>query len=189
MVRAERGNGSVIDQAEFAKVMGLLAAAFPRFSLTKATVEAYYQILCDLDLDLLKAAALQLAGGDSPWFPSAGQIRAAAFRMIEEKRGDKTAGEAWGEVMAAVGRYGWYRMPEFSEPLIKDAVVAVGGWQLVCSTPIDALHTTRARFIQAYEQLQNRQRGQERMLPAVCEVVKRLGVSNVPRLGNGHDNA
>jgi hypothetical protein len=173
----------------FANEMGLLAAAFPRFQMTPATIEAYYLILADMPQGLVKAAMLQLVGDDSPWFPSAGQIRAAAFRLVEEERGDKSGGEAWGEVMAAVGKYGYVRTPEFSDPLIGDCVSAVGGWLVLCTSPIDTIHTTRARFIQSYEILQDRQKRQERMLPAVREVVKRLDVSNAPRLGDGHDNA
>jgi hypothetical protein len=178
----------MMDITEFAKVMGLLAASYPRFEMTEATIEAYYQILGDLDIDLVKAAASDLVGSDSPWFPTAGQIRAAAFRMVEEQRGDPTAGEAWGEVMATVGTVGYVGVPEFSDPLVKQSVDAIGGWLLLCQSHTDAMAANRARFIQAYETLQERARHQERMLPQVREVVKRLAVGGSrPQLGAGDD--
>jgi hypothetical protein len=169
--------------------MGLLAAAFPRFNLTPATVEAYYLILCDLDLDLFKAAVLDLAAADSPWFPSAGQIRSAAFRLVDEGQDRPTGADAWGIVTSAIGHYGWCRLPNFDNDLIIRTINAVGGWRLICATPEDMIHTTRARFIDTYDRLDKRAKHQARMLPAVREVAKKLSAPSAKALTDGHDNA
>lgn len=164
----------MITPAVFHDLFRMIEAAYPQWKPEKGTTEVYYQVLKDLPLDLLKAAILDRLATDTAWAPSPGQLRGAAFRMIEDERGDPSAGEAWGEVMAAVGRYGYIRKPTFSDPLITRCVEAVGGWQLLCRSPIEAMTATRARFLQSYEVLKTRERGQERMLPAVRGVVKKM---------------
>ena len=181
----------MIDPKEFYVLMRWLEAAFPRWEPKPETHEVYYEVLGDLDLPLVKAAISEYVASETPWPPSAGQIRAAAFKLIERERGDKSAGEAWAEARKVV-RLHWHpsamqvidygddgpRYEEwgpglFSEPLVYEALEAVGG-PSVFMLPQEVEHTTRARFIQAYETLQERRRGDERMLPAVRELVKQL---------------
>jgi hypothetical protein len=174
-----------MNHKEFVGVMAFLSAAYPRYQLTDETLEAYRAIVGDLSVDLLRAAALQIASRDSPWFPSAGELRSAAFRLLEREAGVPSAGEAWGEVVRLIGTDGHIRVPEFSNPLIKMAVDGVGGWRELCFSENSV--ADRARFLQVYEVLAKREREAAVQLPAVAEAVKALaaGESRMLEVGNG----
>lgn len=172
----------MIDKLEFGKILAVLEDLYPRFKLEARVVEAYYAILKDLPVDLLKAAALQI-GATSKWFPAASELRSAAFDLVEHEDGVPTAGQAWGEVVRKIGTDGYIRTPEFSHPLVGDAVEAVGGWRELCfGTNFVA---DRARYLQVYEALVKRQRFTVAMLPEVREVAARLSADRKPRLEKG----
>ena len=156
---------------EFRKLMHFLGKAYPRFTLEPETIEVYYQILADLPLDLVKAAILQLVSDDSPWCPAAGQIRSRAFDLLDRQAGVPTAWDAWAEITKWFGAHSDDRsLPDFSHPLVRQTVDAVGGWRVLCmSTNIVA---DRARFVQAYEAMAKRERAQSRMLPQVRDVLE-----------------
>ena len=165
----------MIGPAEFRKLMEFLGKAYPRFTLGPETIEVYYQILGDLSLDLVKAAILQLISDDSPWCPSAGQIRGCAFDLLDREANVPTAWDAWAEVCKRIGDIGYDRkwIPEFSHSLIKRTVDAVGGWLVLCMS--ENAIADRARFVQAYETLAKRERAQARMLPQVRKVLELVG--------------
>jgi len=164
-----------MDKRTFASVLAFLAAGYPRFKLQPETVTTYYAVLGDLPEELLKAATLEYATQDTPWFPAAGQLRQIAFDLIDKAAGKVGAREAWGLVVKAASSVGHGAKPEFSEPLIWKAIEDVGGWRHICMTPEDSLFSTRARFIEAYEQRRRDDRHTSAMLPHVRDVVARLG--------------
>ena len=180
----------MIEQIEFMKVMGTLAALYPRFNLTDATMEAYYGVLSDLPIELIKAAALELGSQDSPWFPSAGQLRQAAFNLLEQQDGCLTAGEAWAEARrvllsdANCPGVSVAGLEDFSDPIVYAAVIAVGGPGIL-RLKNDAEHTTRARFMNEYKALKERQRQTRRMLPQVAETAARLSAGGRLALRGG----
>jgi hypothetical protein len=178
----------MIETGDFLAVMRVLDKAYPRFKLDEETTEVYYQILGDLPLELLKAAVIDYVSSDSPWCPSAGQLRAAAFRLVEHEEGKKSAGEAWGEVMRKVGEEGYICAPQFDDPLIARALQGIGGWRELCFSPEEHLMAARARFFQVYETLQERQRHERRMLPAVRETVARLAAGGFMEIGAGDEH-
>lgn len=170
----------MIDKTRFAKILATLAALFPRFELQAETTHAYYAILGDLPAEQLEAAALHLGAQNSPWFPSAGQLRAAAFALVEHQEGGITAGEAWQEARRILGDPSRYypginapNEDDFSDPAIYATVQAIGALDII-STPEDALHTTRARFMDTFNVIKQRQRTTRTMLPAVREAVDRI---------------
>lgn len=162
----------MIEFEEFGIIMTALAALFPRFQLKRDTIDAYYAILGDLPADLLRAATLEIGSRDSPWFPAAGELRAAAFRLVERQNGVLTAGEAWAEVTQKIHEDGHWRGPEFSNPLIADAVKGVGGFRGLCFS--ENVVADRARFYQVYEILAKRRTATMAMLPAVRAVAAQL---------------
>jgi len=167
----------------------VLMAGFPAFNAKNGTsleqmTNAYHLVLGDLDGDLLMQVAAHLIS-TATFFPSAGEIRRACFHLAEVGLGIPNAQDAWAEVSAMTrkGFYrqvdgGWYearppRDEDWSHPIIQMAVNAVGGWIALRSS--ENVVADRARFIQAYDIYQTRYREQERMLPAVREVVEQLG--------------
>ena len=162
----------MIDRMEFMKILAALAALWPRFKLEAVTIDASYAILGDLDVDLLRAATLQIGSEARPFFPAAGELRQCAFDLLDRQAGVPTAWDAWAEVCKRFGTHGHASLPKFSHPLIKRVVDAVGGWRELCMSTNQV--AGRARFAQAYEVLARRERTQARMLPEVREVIKRL---------------
>jgi hypothetical protein len=133
-----------------------------------------------LPLDLLKAAVQDYIARDTPWPPSAGQLRNAAFDFLDSANGDRlSALQAWGEVVRKIGVDGHIRTPSFSSNDITAAVDAIGGWRYLCLSPEDALVSHRARFTAVYETLEKRRRDGQRMLPQVREVAERLRMGRV----------
>ena len=177
----------MIPVREFYTMMRVLDKAYPRFTLDEETTEVYYQVLGDIDPHLLKCAILDYISRDTPWCPSAGQLRTAAFELVETGSDALSSGEAWGEVLAQVRAVGYCGMPAFSSETITEAVQAVGGWRYICSTPENVIHTTRARFASAYDVLQKRQRDNVRMLPQVRDVVLALTAPPRPAIEAGID--
>ena len=175
----------MIDPQDFRVIMGFLEAAFPRWQPHPATHEVYYQTLGDLPTDQLKAAVQSYIAQDTPWPPSAGQLRNAAFDLIETVENKLDANLAWGEVVKKLGADGHIRIPQFSDPTIDASVEAIGGWRYICFSPESAMVSNRARFVTAYEVLVKRTRDNERMLPQVRDIVKRLAVEKRMQLGDG----
>ena len=163
----------MIDELEFGKILAVLEDMYPRYTLEPRVVKAYYAVLGDLDVDLLKAATLQIGSENRPFFPAAGELRQCAFDLVERQSGVPTAWDAWSEVCKRIGDHGYVRVPEFSHPLIQRTVDAVGGWLTLCMSENSI--ADRARFAQAYETLAQRERTQFRMLPAVREALELAG--------------
>lgn len=166
----------MIERLEFGKVMAALGAMYPRWDIAEETITAYYSILGDLPLELLKAATLEYSSRGEHWPPSAGQLRAVAFDLLEQDEHYLSPGEAWAEVTKIMRLDGHWRVPKFSSPLIARAVDAIGGWRYINLSPEDIMYTHRARFLQTYETLQKRERADRRMLPQVRELARRLSV-------------
>jgi hypothetical protein len=155
-----------------ADVMGLLARLYPNYNLTPETIEAYALVLGDVPPDLLRMAAINLAGQAREFFPPAGVIRAAAFELVEQVDSVPSAGEAWGEVCAV-----WRgRKREELHPLIHRAVEAMGGWKQLglSENPM----ADRAHFLKVYDVLLERKRADVRMLPQVKQHVAALAATN-----------
>jgi hypothetical protein len=178
---------------EVAELIAILAASFPAFKEKlgrfakqekQRMVHAYHIALSDIDADLLGCVVEHIIS-TATFFPSAGEIRRAAFHLAEIGLGIPSAQDAWAEVSAMTrkGFYkqaagGWYEVrpptpDDWSHPLVQKAVDAVGGW--VALRTSENTVADRARFIQAYDVYVERYRETERMLPGVREVVGELG--------------
>lgn len=177
----------MIDQVEFVKTMAMIEAGYPRYEPKKDTVSVYYEVLGDLPLDLLQAAVLQWISSDSPWPPSPGQLRAAAFKLIEHTEGRLTAGEAWKEALDKINSWNPPGAEDFSDPLVYEALESIGGNRLLCMSMEDSLTSSRARFIQAYEALRGRERTETRMLPQVRELATLMAGKAVKQIEGGEN--
>lgn len=187
-------------KAEVAELIAVLAASFPAFkdklsAFPKADkqrmVHAYHLALEDIDSDLL-AQVIKHIVSTATFFPSAGEIRRAAFHLAEVGLGIPSAQDAWAEVSVMIRKgfwetdKGWWeaRPPQaedWSHPLVQRAVEAVGGW--VALRTSENTVADRARFLQAFDTYVERYREQERMLPSVRQTVEQLGNGErVPQL-------
>ncbi len=157
------------------KIMGVMAHAYPRYELSPNSVKLYSQILADIPVDILEAAALQIMA-ESKFFPSIAEWREMAHKLMVGKLQIPSAYEAWEDAMKQVKRCGDYyrytsgRQPEYSHPLVEKAVQIIGYHNLVESENIVA---DRAHFFKIYESLLSRAEEEARMLPEVKETSRR----------------
>lgn len=94
------------------------------------------------------AAALKRWLATSHWLPAPAQIRTIVAEAKHGRR--RPGGDAWGDVLAEVGRTGRYRNPRFADPLVARAVDAFG-WVNICDS--ENQHADRARFVELYDRL------------------------------------
>lgn len=176
----------MIPLPDFRKVMAVLAATYPRQEISGETATAYYAVLQDLPLDLLKAATLHLAA-TSKWFPAASEIRSTAFELVEREAGVPDAYQAWQQVIESMRSGGSYSKPEWSHPAIGATVNAIGGYGYLCRS--ENMISDRARFVEAYGVMLKRERETVRMLPAVADGIAKaaglLAAPGVKRLTEG----
>ena len=177
-------------------MIAVLMASFPAFRPKVGEVEmlnAYHLVLGDLDGDLLQLVAQHLAG-EQTFFPSASEIRKAAFHLCEVGTGVPSAQDAWAEVSVMIRKGfhrqmpgGWFQVrapnaDDWSHPLVQKAVDACGGW--IALRVSENVVADRARFLQAYDAYLQREREGVRMQPNVQRAVEQLGTGErTPRRG------
>lgn len=172
------------------KALTVLSTAFPALGnkLTEDKIEAmivaWHTVLYDVPDDLLERATLHICG-TACFFPSAGELRQAAFDLVDLGADIPTAQDAWAEVSRCL-RTGFYmedergfyqrRAPtaeDWSHPLIQRAIDGVGGWQAL-NDPQGLAAADRARFLEAYQVYATRDRRDRAMLPTVRQAVEQI---------------
>lgn len=132
----------------------------------QANVKVFALALCDLDDRLLMAAVAQYLASGEPWFPPPSTLRKTALSLVSRADGTPSAFEAWAEV-----KRGLHSRNPLS-PLAQRAIDLLGGMREYGMSDIGDEPSWRARFIQAYEQLENRQAEDSMMLPAVTGYIE-----------------
>lgn len=148
---------------EILRVLALLGAVYPGFELKELTVEVYIRLLRDLPAPALEQAALDHISR-SKFFPTIAELRSSAFDLLETAHPAPEAHSAWLEVQAEIERVGRKGQPEFSSPLVQQAVEALG-WQNLCNS--DNPVAERSHFVQVYQAAIGRERQSARRLPEV----------------------
>lgn len=153
------------------KTLVFLAALYPKFDLTEATIKAYTVILGDLPGDVLQAAAQDI-GSRSTFFPAAAEIRTAAMDLMQQAQEIPSPYEAWQQVKS---QFAGRRLE--MHPLAEQAINSLGGLRAFGNSQESQEASWRARFVDAYEILVRRQERDRAMLPAVAGQVERLKLS------------
>jgi|SRR6185436_18972934 len=149
-------------KSETAKLVAMLLHAYPQAQFAPASSAVYEAMLSDLDA-ATALAAVERWIQTSKWLPTVAELRASA---AEIKYGPKRLGaEAWGEALDAVQRVGHYRpAPNFTDPLVGECVRLMG-WQHLCASENGT--ADRARFIELYEGLAERERERAILSPGL----------------------
>ncbi len=129
----------------------------------QAMVSVYRKGLADLDADIVARAIDQLTKSCER-MPTIAAIRKVAVDLQHGAR--RPGGDAWGDVIAALRRYGLARSPgidfHFTDPLVARAVEQLG-WRELC-TSHNAI-ADRARFIELYDEYMVTVRQQAQIAP------------------------
>lgn len=153
-------------QKVIGEMLSLLTAQWPKEQVTNLTMKVYEVVLSDVPDDVLQAATFHLLSV-STFRPTAAEVRKAAFDLMRGK--ETSAIEAWGEVKRMVHRPASER--HWTTPLIPEALRCVGGISAFAFSMVDDEPSWRARFMEAYNTLQERQRKDAMTLPQVKRLV------------------
>jgi len=94
-------------RAEVGKLLAFITAVYPNIDIRDGTVEAWHELLKDLDYRIAAAAVKKVvAESEIPALPAVGKIRKAALDM--QNGYCITAPEAWGMVLKAIRNHGFY---------------------------------------------------------------------------------
>jgi hypothetical protein len=169
---------------EVREVFQLVLAGWPtqRQRLLDADLRAmtamYTLGLIDLEYKLVQQALGRLVR-TSEWMPTVAAIRDAVGVVAHGRK--PTGAEAWGEVVAAMKRYGSHRTPgnefTFNDPIVA-RVVRMFGWRDLCAS--DNAHADRARFIDAYDRISMQERVEAQASPGGVSHVLPLRDRSVP---------
>lgn len=144
-------------KAQVAKLFAFITAVYPQIEIPDGMVEAWLELLEDLDYGLAEAAVKKvLMQREYPTLPTVGEIRKAAAEIIAGPI--PAASEAWGEVQEAVKRYGYYREKEALaalSPAVRKVVECIG-WQEICAC--EEPDVIRGQFRRMYETEETREK-------------------------------
>lgn len=162
-------------KSEAIKIIGVLAASFPSAKISSETISAYAQQLDDLPIALLDLAARQCAA-DCKFFPTMAELRERAAAITMPARG--TAADAWGDVMVAMKRVGYYGQPMFDNPITAKVVFNMD-WQALCSS--ENVIADRAHFMKMYDAMVEREKYETKLLPSTVAMRAQLTETNERR--------
>ena len=162
-----------MNREQFTKIMSYVMAAIEK-KPSKSTIEVYYDLLKDLDYDLAFAAVKKVIASDEyPVLPTVGKIRKAAHDLCTMDR--LSAPEAWGVVLKAIRKHGYFSEAEALDSMPKEVAETVRfiGWRDLCLS--EKPDVVRAQFMRMYEAHEKRKE-EMNLLPAdVRELVGKLG--------------
>lgn len=148
---------------EATNLVGLAIANFPNMQEKdmRPTAKLWMQMLSDIPYSIAEKAILRSLS-TAKFFPTVAEIREAAVLLTKPEI--PTAIEAWGEVMNAIRRYGYYRPNEAlasMTPITKSIVKKIGWREINMCEEIEVL---RGQFRMAYESQAKRDK-EKQLLP------------------------
>src|SRR5690625_1254124 len=145
-----------MNKTEIIKLIRVLSANyrnFPEQGKEQDTVMLWESMLDDMDYDTGRAA-VKAHIARSPFPPTIADIRDSAVMLAN--RDSMDAIEAWGEVVKAIRKYGFYNQAEAMESLPQEVreMVERFTWRELCLS--ENIDTLRAQFRMAWETMQKR---------------------------------
>jgi hypothetical protein len=167
------------DRQRVLEVIAPLVAMFPNFKpeQPEITFEIYVRILVDMDPLMLEAAIFSLLSQPLEFMPTAGKIRHTAASLVDRASGVMDAFEAWGLVQSCLDAGAGHPIIGQSfngsgDKQVDKAVRYLGGWR---SLSMSDNHTAdRARFIQCWDRMSERDREERTMLPQIRQAIAAL---------------
>jgi len=167
-------------QKETAYLLSILRAAYPRFYYDvspddlKISVDTWTVMLSDTSIEIA-TVALQRLIATSKFPPTIAEMRESISAVIHPALPD--SGDAWGEVIKAIGQYGYYRTEEALASMREPVRLAVKrmGWRELCMSENGM--ADRAHFLRIYETMEKRTK-EENLLPvALKDAIATIGQS------------
>lgn len=167
---------------ETAAILGVIIKAYPgsRINIDRETVSLWAEMLQDLSAAEVTLAVKGMVA-TLKYPPSIADVREAVVK--QRNAGDLSAGEAWGKVIKAVGRFGYNHPDEAHERLgdrIWAAIEQVGGWTNVCLSD-SGLEVLSAQFERRYDAAEKQRRYREQVPDTIQQSFAQL-VNNIKLL-------
>ena len=170
-------------KGEIAKILAVLAAAYPKFEVDDVKVQVWYEMLGDLEYSIVNIAIKKLIMQNT-FPPSIAEVRKAVTELMNPEQ--VTSSEAWGEVTRAIRNYGYYHEEEALASMspITAQLVRYMGWREICMS--EDIGVIRGQFLKMYQQVRERDR-REMLLPAdLRQGIQRLaGMMDVKAIAGG----
>lgn len=160
--------------------------AFPQSKMNEGSLLVYAKALSRLSIAEIEAAMLKLIQTNK-FFPSVAEIfeQAEIVTRFVTKTDEKSADEAWREILQEVHDAFVYRKPQFSSREIEQAALNMG-WTSLCNLEIDAMNTARAQFMRIYKSILSRKKEKtinQQVLDSLPEArIRELTKQTVPML-------
>ena len=144
-----------MNKTETAKILAVIAAAYPNFKVDEIQVTVWQEMLGDIHYSVVNMAVKKTIL-ENKFAPSIAEVRQSAFDILNPD--NLSAAESWGMVINAIHGYGSYRQKEALESLPAEVAETVKqmGWQEMCRA--DNVEVIRGQYIKLYEQLKERNR-------------------------------
>lgn len=158
-------------KGEIAKLLAVLAAAYPKFEVDDVKVQVWYEMLGDLEYSVVNIAIKKIIMLNT-FPPAIAEVRKTAIEISNSI--NITAAEAWGEVIRAVKKYGHYRAKEAIASMSPATaqVVRCIGWSEICLTEEPGV--IRAHFLKMYDQITAREQERQLLPPAMQAEIRKL---------------
>lgn len=135
-----------MNQAEAGQLVGVLAAGYPQWQVTKETVMVWADLMSDLDFSETRSVVRTwLLTEDRPPSPAAIRRGLASGKGLTAP----SRATAWAEVRKGISTSPPNEKPAFSHPAVSQAVETIGWWEIRTSNNLDTL---RSQFWKVYEE-------------------------------------
>jgi hypothetical protein len=165
------------------KLFAIFTAAYPRFDTFKdperlrPVIELWTEMLADIPYPVAEVAAKKLIL-ESPYPPTISDMRKQIVDITMDPADRIDGATAWGEVVQAIRKYGYYRPEEALSSMSPRAakVVRMIGWREICACEEPGV--IRGQFIKMYDSFATREK-QVGLLPiALNKAVQQIGDEN-----------
>lgn len=136
----------------FGKGMAIFEACFPRYRLGKSELDVWRFMLADLTEEQFVRGMKTFCLAHREIFPNTNIVAHLRYYAVANPK-QKTAAEAWADVLKAIGNVGSYCMPSFDDIPTQRAVEAIG-WKDICFS--ENIGVERAHFMRAYDEIVKR---------------------------------
>jgi hypothetical protein len=161
-----------------AAILRQLFEAYPNNRATEGTVAMYVKLLRDIPVEELQVVTDQ-AISECTFLPTVAELRQRWYRLTQPQH-QLTADAAWGMVTAEIRRVGAWGSPTFDSPIVA-RIVANMGWRDLCASENGM--ADRAHFMRMFEQAQERDLANRRLLPQSVNLLEAKG-GTVEHVGN-----
>lgn len=171
-----------IDKREFVKIMAFLSAGCGK-AASKEVIAVYYDLLCDLPVEVLQnAARAVLIEHIYATLPPVALIRQIAINSMAKPEDKMLPIEAWGLVRWCVSRFGWsggHKAMPHLPPLVRQVVNCLG-WDALCGST--EFEVNRIHFMRAFESMASRNKNVLLLPPPSDNGFASIGLQNLQKV-------